>query len=503
MVKNLRLWVWGLFVCSVLPSATAADKPPATREALTKLARTSWVQIARGPRPGDEGPRIDAIVRREMLDVQNSSARLENGSRVVYNHPSMLCETRDGTLIFMWNGGPAEGESGNRIFYARREKNSEVWSEPTRLERRQIDFGALYQPKKPRAPVIAGYWLGAPRRSPAALRWSHDDGRTWTKRYSLPDAKDPFWAAAPAKGRFRLSMSPPVEFPDGTLWWASEQEHSKPAIVVVPPNNYTGHKPDGTAWNSIQPKTFQKGVHGDFLILSPDYNSILFVNREGGDYVTHDRGATWKVVKGIPKGSAGVGAVSLDVEGGPAQGWHVVAGSTHPRRDGLQVWISDDPEVPKSWRRVLALHRGRNSEDADPSLIQGRTDRQIHLLFTGRGENKLKYYVVDPDTLISGKPPAQVPTEWALPPSELKAARANKQVVLTWRDNAENEDGYRVMRKLQEDGHPWIEIGRLKANATTFTDRPDPRPQRYSYRVQAFNTSGDSQLSNAAYISGK
>lgn len=503
MRTSSRLWIWVILVNAALPLAVVADKPAAKNGEPAKSKQTSWVQVASGPRPGDEGPRIDAIVRREMLNVFDSSARLEDGSRVTYNHPSMLCETRDGTLIFMWNGGPSEGESGNRIFFSRREKSSTTWSEPNRLESRQIDFGALYQPKKEGAPVIAGYWLGVPRRSPTALRWSYDDGQTWSERRAFPEAKAPFWAAAPAKGRFRFSMSPPVEFPDGTLWWASEQEHRKPAIVVVPPDNYTGHEPEGAAWSSIQPTAFEKGVHGDFLILSPDYNSILFINRQGGDYVTHDRGKTWKEVKGIPKGGAGVAALSLDVEGGPAQGWHVVAGSAHPSRDGLHVSISDKPEDPESWRRVLTLHRGKNSEDADPSLIQGRTDRRIHLLFTGRGENKLKYYVLDPATLISGRPAAVAPTEWATPPSELKATRTDRQVVLTWRDNAENEEGYRVVRKLQEDGHPWLEIAKLKANATTFSDKPEPRRQRYCYRVQAFNASGDSQLSNAAFVSGE
>ena len=494
MFSHARLWICVLVIGARVQFAVSAEKP---------VDRTSWVQVTPGPQPGDEGPRIDAIVRREMINARDSSARLEDGSRITYNHPSMLCETREGTLIFMWNGGPSEGESSNRIFFPRRDRTSKACSEPVRLESRQIDFGTLYQPKKADAPVIAGYWLGVPRRSPAALRWSYDDGQTWTERRSFPETTTPFWAAAPARGRFRLSMSPPVEFPDGTLWWASEQEHRKPAIVVVPPDNYTGHEPDGSAWSSIQPPTFRQGVHGNFLVLSSDYKSIIFVNRQGGDYVTHDRGITWKEVKGIPKGGAGVGAVSLDIEGGPAQGWHVVAGSAHPRRDGLHVSISDNPEDPKSWRRVLTLHRGKNSEDADPSLIQGQADRRIHLLFTGRGENKLKYYVLDSDTLISRKPPALVPTAWALPPSNLKATKTNGKAVLTWRDNADNEDGYRIVRKLQEDGHPWLEIGKLKANSTTFTDRPEPKPQRYSYKVQAFNASGDSQLSNAAYVSGK
>ena len=105
-----------------------------------------WVDTQAGPRPGDSGPRIDAILLRQMINIYRSPARTPNGSRVSYNHPSMLCETREGTLIFMWNGGSKEAEAGNRIFYIRKPIGAKEWSEPKRLENHQIDFGTLYQP---------------------------------------------------------------------------------------------------------------------------------------------------------------------------------------------------------------------------------------------------------------------------------------------------------------------------------------------------------------------
>ena len=227
-----------------------------------------WVDTQPGPRPGDSGPRIDAILLRQMINIYKSPARTPNGLRVSYNHPSMLCETREGTLIFMWYGGSTEAEAGNRIFYIRKLKGAKEWSKPKRLENRQIDFGTLYQPTKSGAPIIASYWLGAPKRSPCRLRFSWDDGKTWSKPYEFPTTTDPYWAGYPAQGHYRFSMSPPIEFPDGTLWWAGEQAHKYPAIVVVPSDNYTGIEPGGSSWSSIHPDLFIKarGVHGDFLL---------------------------------------------------------------------------------------------------------------------------------------------------------------------------------------------------------------------------------------------
>ena len=271
---------------------------------LSCTAAKSWVDVRRGPAPGDSGPRIDAIISRQMIDIHASPARLPDGSRARYNHPSMLCRTRTGTLIFMWNGGPSEGENLNRIFYIRKTADSARWSEPVQLENQQIDFGTIYQPRKPNSPVIAGYWLGPPPRSSTRLIFSYDDGLTWSEPKAFPSTDDPFWAGSPADGHYRFSMNPPIEMPDGTLWWQSERfrEHSLgkavPAVVVTPPENYTGHVPDGISWRSIHPPIFQegRGYLGDFLVLSSDYSSILYATRGGASYLTQDRGNNWRRV---------------------------------------------------------------------------------------------------------------------------------------------------------------------------------------------------------------
>ncbi len=81
-----------------------------------------------------------------------------------------------------------------------------------------------------------------------------------------------------------------------------------------------------------------------------------------------------------------------------------------------------------------------------------------------------------------------------LPPANLSVmAISISQITLTWEDNSNNEDGFkieRMERKLFE------EIAVTSADITSFTDGGLKRGKTYIYRVRAFNTAGDSDYSN-------
>ncbi len=483
VLTSVHLWI---FVGAVGLSA-----------AVSVASAQSWVDTRTGPAPGDSGPRTGAIVRRQMLNIAESTARLENGDRVIYNHPSMLCRTREGTMIFMWNGGPDEATSHNRIFFSRLEKGASQWAEPKRLENRQIDFGTIFQPSKPGAPLIAAYWYGDPSGAGSAMMFSDDDGKTWSEPKPFPTSDDPFWAPKPAKGHLRFAMSPPVEFGDGRLWLASEGSFMYPAIVEVLPDNYAGQTPGGTPWSSIHDNGLDRGILGDFLVLTPDRQSIIYIMRAGGNYLTTDGGKSWTAVPRIPKGGAGVAALSLDVDGGPAQGWHLTAGCNHPQRHrGLFVWISKDPTNASSWKQVLQLHEDVGGEDADPSMIQ-TPDRKIHLLFTGRGEELLKYYILDPDKLVADAPPAPLPDDWPGRIQSVQATRTPEGVTISWTD-APNVTGYRVYRRLNEEGQATYLVAEVPAATTTVTDAAGLGRGRYTYTVIPFNAKETGQKSSVA-----
>jgi hypothetical protein len=63
-------------------------------------------------------------------------------------------------------------------------------------------------------------------------------------------------------------------------------------------------------------------------------------------------------------------------------------------------------------------------------------------------------------------------------------------------DNASSESGLRIERSA--NGGAFAQIAQVGANATGFTDSGLARRSTYTYRVRAFNASGNSGYSNSA-----
>ena len=70
------------------------------------------------------------------------------------------------------------------------------------------------------------------------------------------------------------------------------------------------------------------------------------------------------------------------------------------------------------------------------------------------------------------------------------------ELTLSWNDNSNNEDGFRIERSL--DGSSFTEIATVGANVATYEDTTIAEGQNYTYRVRAFNEFGDSGYSNSA-----
>ena len=70
-------------------------------------------------------------------------------------------------------------------------------------------------------------------------------------------------------------------------------------------------------------------------------------------------------------------------------------------------------------------------------------------------------------------------------------------MVLNWKDNSSNENGFKVERKTRFGG-AWKAIATTGADVTTYTD--SPFRGFWSYRVRATNSAGDSDPSNVVNI---
>jgi len=84
-------------------------------------------------------------------------------------------------------------------------------------------------------------------------------------------------------------------------------------------------------------------------------------------------------------------------------------------------------------------------------------------------------------------------------PTGLSAtATSSSQVNLTWADNSGDEDGFVIERCQGVGCSNFSEIARVGANAVSFSNAGLAGGASYSYRVQAFNSGGESDCSNTA-----
>jgi hypothetical protein len=104
----------------------------------------------------------------------------------------------------------------------------------------------------------------------------------------------------------------------------------------------------------------------------------------------------------------------------------------------------------------------------------------------------------------SGPPPLPCPPFCPQPPpgGQAPAAPSNliatavsqNQINLTWQDNSNNEQGYKIERKTQ--GGSYSQIGQVGADVQSYSDQSLGSGTTYCYRVKAYNADGDSAPSN-------
>ncbi len=84
-------------------------------------------------------------------------------------------------------------------------------------------------------------------------------------------------------------------------------------------------------------------------------------------------------------------------------------------------------------------------------------------------------------------------------PSNLNAeVISSSEIRLTWEDNSDNEEGFKIERK--SDSIDWNEIVAVNADTTTYNDTKLTFNTRYYYRVKAYNQGGESDYSNMISI---
>lgn len=82
-------------------------------------------------------------------------------------------------------------------------------------------------------------------------------------------------------------------------------------------------------------------------------------------------------------------------------------------------------------------------------------------------------------------------------PSDLAASTAScSQINLTWTDNSDNEDGFKIERKTESG--TYVEIAAVPADTISYCDTSLDPSQTYYYRVAAYSPAGNSDYPNEA-----
>ena len=120
-------------------------------------------------------------------------------------------------------------------------------------------------------------------------------------------------------------------------------------------------------------------------------------------------------------------------------------------------------------------------------------------LVTGTSFDGSAFGATDIVTLRFGGGGAPAPPSAPATPRDLVAQQLSKtQIRLTWRDIADNEDGFRIERCTGVGCTGFTQVAVVGRDATGFVDSGLRRATTYSYRVRAFGAGGVSGFSNTA-----
>lgn len=272
----------------------------------------------------------------------------------------------------------------------------------------------------------------------------------------------------------------------GTSWTTSQisSDYSHAYSIAVDPNNsnkiYVGgytingtnygvvfmSTNGGSTWTELGANDFGKYTSIENLVIDPNSTNTLYAGSYNGLFKSINGGQTWEKIA-----SYAVYCITIH----PKSSKKIFYGSSGG------VYYS--PDAGSTWGLIQA---GLNVTNIGCLEF----DSKAKYLFAGTRGGSVARYLTK-----KMKAPKK--------PKMLKAkALANRQIKLTWKDTATNEEGFKIERSQGTSGN-WSEIGKAGPNEKAYTDTVYSSSTLYQYRIRSYNAFGESGYSNIAKVKSK
>lgn len=150
-----------------------------------------------------------------------------------------------------------------------------------------------------------------------------------------------------------------------------------------------------------------------------------------------------------------------------------------------QMRFSNDGESWSEWEAYRETKEGWDLSAYGGNKRRGT--KRAYVQFMDRAGNRSSSYSDSISYYPSSATLPEAPTDLVLSSSLF---RGHLRINLRWKDNADNEAGFKIERS--RDGREYNEIARVRKNKTSYTDRDKLSTGNYCYRVRAYNSAGDS-----------
>ena len=350
-----------------------------------------------------------------------------------------------------------------------------------------------------------------------------DGGKTWTKQ-STPYQYDHFYGVYflnSEVGWIVGSMGIIYKtINSGTTWTYVEGDHSNPTYKgvafsssdsgnVVGSNGFIGRTTNGgSTWTQQNSGTTETLNDIEFVGAGSDTGAV--VGNKGTLLNTTDGGNSW--TKQDLGTTYNLNDVTYDT-----RGYIWIAGdngilfTNNPRfltptaPSGLNATPKSSSQIDLSWLDnsnnesgfIIERKDGPNEpwQDTDTAGANVVIHHDTGLSPNKQYQYRVSAYNTSGESSYSNTVDASTLNVVPSKPTNLTATpKSSSQIDLSWLDNSNNETGFKIERKTEQQ--EFSEIGGADSNATAYTDRNLDDGLNYIYRVASLNTIGKSPYSN-------